>query len=384
MKDISKQLENMPRKISSAVTTPQVFHKERHEKGVDYYKEVTYTSDGDMIFNGKIQKEKISISRATCNFSGAYPYLFDVISYVCTHAKEAIIEADNYYSVTIPYEKFLEFALDDCTGQLRYLQNELYRLDKAKQSKLIALNENTSLYALPVVLAYKAGDRPLAQKGKRGAEQLGAEVHQEIQILFLKCLFQDIKENNNRYIDFPKALFAKLKSVEKAFENKYVFKEPITGLNRLVDKKELQRLIKKYELITDISDLKPLDGAITAEIVYKLLNYFRIHDNSQSEKIRLKGIDILKHCAPQYIQTRKNRQGTSIDYYQDTDEAKAFLMLLTIAINEVCRAGILNALPETKMRNLITHIENVGSGDILIYYGNRKKKPFFIAHKRQC
>jgi hypothetical protein len=374
MKDISKRLEKMPRKISNTITTPQVFHKERHEKGVDYYKEVTYTPDGDMIFNGKIKKEKISISRATCNFSGAYPYLFDVISYVCTHAKEAIIEADNYYSVTIPYEKFLDFALDDCTGQLRYLQNELYRLDKAKQSKLIALDENTSLYALPVVLAYKAGERPLTEKGKRGAEQLGAEVHREIQILFLKCLFQDIKENNNRYIDFPKAFFAKLKAVEKAFENKYVFKEPETGLNRLVDKKELQRLIKRHDLITDISDLKPLDGTITAEIVYKLLNYFRIHDNSQSEKIRLKGIDILKHCAPQYIQTIKDRSGTSTDYYKNTETAKAFLRLLAIAINEVCRAGILNALPETKMKNLITRIENVDSGDILIHYGNRGKK----------
>ena len=363
----------MPKKISTAITTPQVFHKERHENGVDYYKEVSYTPDGDMIFNGKIRKEKISISRATCNFSGAYPYLFDVISYVCTHAKEAIIEADNYYSVTIPYQKFLEFALDDRTGQLKYLQNELYRLDKQRQSKLIALDEKTSLYALPVLLAYKAGERPLSEKGKRGAEQLGQEVHAEIQILFLKCLFQDIKENGNKYLDFPKAFFAKLKDVEKAFENRYVFKEPNTGLNRLVDKKELQKLVQKHDLVTDISDMKPLNGIISAEIVYKLLNYFRLHDNSISPKIRLKGIEVLKHCAPQYIQTRKDKQGNSTDYYQNVEEAKAFLRLLAIAINEVCRVGILNALPETKMKNLITRIENVDSGDILIYYAHREK-----------
>lgn len=370
---INKRLEQMPKKISTAITTPQVFHKERHENGVDYYKEVSYTPDGDMIFNGKIRKEKISISRATCNFSGAYPYLFDVISYVCTHAKEAIIEADNYYSVTIPYQKFLEFALDDRTGQLKYLQNELYRLDKQRQSKLIALDEKTSLYALPVLLAYKAGERPLSEKGKRGAEQLGQEVHAEIQILFLKCLFQDIKENGNKYLDFPKAFFAKLKDVEKAFENRYVFKEPNTGLNRLVDKKELQKLVQKHDLVTDISDMKPLNGIISAEIVYKLLNYFRLHDNSISPKIRLKGIEVLKHCAPQYIQTRKDKQGNSTDYYQNVEEAKAFLRLLAIAINEVCRVGILNALPETKMKNLITRIENVDSGDILIYYAHREK-----------
>lgn len=371
---ISRRLERIPRKISETMTTPQVFHKERHENGVEYYKEVSYTQDGDMIFNGKIRKEKVSISRATCNFSGAYPYLFDVISYVCTHAKEAIIEADNYYSVTIPYETFLDFALDDCTGQLRYLQNELDRLDKSRQSKLIALDEKTSLYALPVLLAYKAGERPLSEKGRRGAEQLSVEVHAEIQILFLKCLFQDIKENDNKYIDFPKALFAKLKAIENAFENKFVYVEPYTGLNRLVDKKELQKILASTgSNSTAPSEMKPLAGQVTAEIVYKLLNYFRIHDNSKTPKIRLKGIDVLKHCAPQYIQTRKNKRGESTDYYKNAEEAKSFLQLLAIALNEVCRVGLLNALPDTKMRNLITRIENVDSGDILIHYGNRDK-----------
>ena len=63
-----------------------------------------------------------------------------------------------------------------------------------------------------------------------------------------------------------------------------------------------------------------------------------------------------------------------MDYYQNADEAKNFLTLLAIAINEVCAVGILNAMPETEMRNLITRIENVDSGDILIYYGNREKK----------
>jgi hypothetical protein len=365
----------MPKKISTAVTTPPMFHKERHEKGVDYYKEVTYTQDGEMVLDGKIKKEEISISRATCNFSGAYPYLFDVISYVCTHAKEAIIEADNYYSVTLPYEVFLDFALDGCTGQMRYLQNELYRMDTTKQSKLIALNEKTSLYAMPVVLAYKAGERerPLSDRGKRGAEQLGIKVHAEIQILFLKCLFRDIKETSNRFLDFPKALFVKLKTVEKAFEDKYVFRNPDTGQNMLVDRKELQRLVQKYGLITDISEIRPLSGVLSAEVIYKLLNYFRLHDNSRSPKIRLKGVDILKHCAPQYIKTQKNKKGDTTDYYQNVDDAKAFLGILNMAINELCAIGILNAMPEKEMRNLITRIEIVDSGDILIYYDNRKR-----------
>jgi hypothetical protein len=368
---MNKRYEQMPRAIAKAITTPQIFHKERHENGVEYYKEVSYTPDGDMVLNGKIRKEKISISRATCNFSGAYPYLFDVISYVCTHAKEAIKEVDNYYSVTIPYDKFLSFALDGCTGQLRYLQNELYRMDTSKQNKLIEIGENTSLYAMPVVLAYKAGnrERPLSEKGKRGAEQLGKEPHAEIQILFLKCLFQDVKENGNKYIDFPRAFFAKLKAVERAFEKKFVFREPDTGLNRLVDQKQLQKLMQKHGMVTDIADTQPLTGAISVEVIYKLLNYFRLCDNSDA-KYRLKGIEVLKHCAPQYIQTIKDKQGNSTDYYKNADEAKAFLNLLAIAINEVCRVGILNA-PGTKPKNLITRIENVPSGDIIVYYGNR-------------
>jgi len=376
---INKRYEQMPREIAQAITTPQLFHKERHKNGVEYYKEVSYTPDGDMILNGKIRKEKISVSRATCNFSGAYPYLFDVISYVCTHAKKAVVEVDNYYSVTIPYEKFLDFALDGCTGQMRYLQNELYRMDTLKQNKLIAVDENTSLYAMPVVLAYKAGnrERALSEKGKRGAEQLGKEPHAEIQILFLKCLFQDVKENCNKYIDFPKAFFAKLKAVERAFEKKIIFREPNTGLNKLVDKNQLQKLMQKHGDFTDITNVQPLADTISVETIYKLLNYFRLHDNSINETIRLKGIEILKHCAPQYIQTRKDKNGNFTDYYKNTDEAKAFLNILTVAINEVCRAGILNA-PETKPKNLITRIENVPSGDIIIFYGNRKEKGKFF------
>jgi hypothetical protein len=115
--------------------------------------------------------------------------------------------------------------------------------------------------------------------------------------------------------------------------------------------------------------MQPLTGAISVEVIYKLLNFFRLRDNS-SVKYRLKSIEVLKHCAPQYIQTIKDREGNSTDYYKNADEAKAFLNLLAIAINEVCRVGILNA-PETKPRNLITRIENVPSGDIIIYYGNR-------------
>jgi len=371
---INKRYEQMPKAIAKAITTPQIFHKDRHKNGVEYYKEVLYTPDGDMVLNGQIRKEKISISRATCNFSGAYPYLFDVISYVCTHAKKAIIEVDNYYSVTIPYEKFLDFALDGCTGQMRYLQNELHRMDTSKQNKLIEVDENTSLYAMPVVLAYKAGnrERALSEKGKRGAKQLGKEPHAEIQILFLKCLFEDVKENGSRYIDFPKAFFAKLKAVEKAFDKKFVFREPDTGLNLLVDKNQLQKLIQKHNEVTDITDIQSLTGAISVEAIYKLLNYFRLKDNSGA-KYRLKGIEVLKHCSPQYIQTVKDKQGNSTDYYRNPEEAKTFLNLLAIAINEVCRVGILNA-PNTKPKNLITRIENVPSGDIIIYYGNRKEK----------
>jgi len=374
---MDKRLEQMPKNISTMITTPQTFHKERHENGVEYYKVVSYTPDGDMILNNKICREKISISRATCNFSGAYPYLFDVISYTCTHAKDAIKEVDNYYSVTIPYEKFLEFALDGCTGQLRYLQNELFRIDTTKQSKLITIDKNSSLYAMPVVLAYKSGncERALSKKGKRGAEQLKKEPNTEIQILFLKCLFQDVKENGNKYTDFPKAFFAKIKAVERTFENKFVFIEPDTGLNLLVDKNQLQKLIKKHGIVTDITDARPLTGMISAEVIYKLLNYFRLHDNTKSPKIRLKGIDVLKHCAPQYIQTIKDKHGNSSDYYKNADKAKPFLNLLAIAINEVCQMGILNAVPETEMKNLITKIENVDSGDILIHYGNRKRLP---------
>jgi len=371
------RLEKIPNSILEVNTTPQAIHKERHGKGVEYYKEVTYDENGNMLFNGKIAREKISISRATCNFAGAYPYLFDVISYVCTHYKDIISETENYYSIAMTYNKFLEFALDGFKEQIQYLQNELARQEEKRQNKLIALTEESTLYAQPIIIAYKRGDiskRIITEKGKRGAEQLGVETHDIIEILWVKCLTRDIMENDNKYKDLPKAFFAKLKSVETFFNKKELeVKQQISSMSKKEFEETYKVSVRQTEqeykkILTEITNCEK--KYVTAEVIYKFYNYFRLHDNS-GEFTRLKGLDLLKHCAPQYIQTHIDKQGNSIDYYKNRERAMEFLDLLVDTFAAMVKTGIFN-VPETPMKNLITRIQRVPSGDIKIYYDHRK------------
>lgn len=368
-KTLSKSLEKNPKVVSEVVTTPQSIHKARHQKGIEYYNKVAYTPSGEMILNGRINKETISISRSTCNFSGAWPYLFDVIFYVCTHKKENITKTENYYSVTIPYQTLLDLALDGYTEQTRYLQNEFYRITQSAQHKLIAINENVTLYAPPSIVAFKFGDRPLSEKGKRGARQLKKEIHAEVEILFLQCLFRDLVEENSRYSVIPKGFFSKLKAIENSFKDQHILEGSNTEGIKFVDQKD----IRQYALAqtTQSIELNYLTSQVTAEIANKLFSYFRLHDNSTSKEIRkLRTIDVLKHCVPQYVRTLKSKTGEYIDYYNRG--AQEFLKLMQAALNEVYCPEIARRTPKGRAtRGLVTSIELADDENMIVHYGNR-------------
>ena len=61
------------------------------------------------------------LNKGAFELAGIYPYIFDVLCYVCTHAKDAIERKDNnletHYRVKIPVDKFYDFALDGETDQ---------------------------------------------------------------------------------------------------------------------------------------------------------------------------------------------------------------------------------------------------------------------------
>jgi hypothetical protein len=366
MSEINRRVEHLPRKVGEAITTPQKFHKERHEKGVDYYEEVGYTSAGEAVYKGHLVREKISISRATCNFAGAYPYLFDVISYACIHAKAYIEDVYNYYSIIMTYDKFLDFALDGMNEQTEYLQNELFRmsgLDRAGKDKtpykIIAVDEKNSLFAQPVIISVGKGERELSEKGQRGAKQLGKETNGTVQILFLKCLFKDLVETDTRYINYPKAFFAKLRQTESLIQAILPAETsfpPETSFPQTGEPDAGTRVP---------APLKP--PSIDAGMLYKIFTYIKLHDNSESEMIRLKTIETLKHCAPELVQTVKGKDGSEADYLKNAEASKRFMGELARAIKAMNQSGLFHDID-------IKRIQNAESGDIQIFYERRREE----------
>jgi hypothetical protein len=361
MSEINRRIEHLPRKVGEAITTPQKFHKARDEKGVDYYEEVGYTPAGEAVYKGHLVREKISISRATCNFAGAYPYLFDVISYACIHAKAYIEDVYNYYSIVMTYDTFLDFALDGMSEQTEYLQNELFRmsgLDRTGKDKtpykIIAVDEKNSLFAQPVIISVGKGERELSEKGQRGAKQLGKETNGTVQILFLKCLFKDLVETDTRYINYPKAFFAKLRQTESLIQ---------AVLPETSESGAESLLPTPKRSVPALSNPPSVD----AGMLYKIFTYLKLHDNSESEIIRLETIETLKHCAPELVQTRKNKDGSEADYLQNAQASKRFMGDLARAIEAMNRNGLFEDID-------IKRIQNAENGDIQIFYKRRRQE----------
>lgn len=113
MKKIPKTITHQPKKAAEALTSPLNVHKKREENGVKYYEGVSYDPDGNPVMGDIVEQSKVQLRRAICDFAGAYPYLFDVIAYICTHikAKEIVKDLDPngfYYSITMTWEKFVD------------------------------------------------------------------------------------------------------------------------------------------------------------------------------------------------------------------------------------------------------------------------------------
>jgi hypothetical protein len=284
-------IEHAPKNMGSALTTSVKIHKERHKKGVEYVDGIKYEQEKPIKGN-KITK--MSVTRANTELAGAYPYLFNTISYIATHAKDSVIDIDPngfYYSITLPWDMFINITIDGMNTQKRYLENEIIKLIQSKQDKILYYDEHTSVFGRPVIVALGKDEENIIK---------GIDVNPttKIQILFFKMLFKDIL-NDTKYINEPKAFYAKL--VAKAKEASAEMK-----LN---------------------SENAANDNRIS--LFNRLWYYIKLHDNEQSNSINYDVIDLLKHIAPQYTQ----KQGEK-EYIRDKKEAYNFL---AIGLMTICR-----------------------------------------------
>jgi hypothetical protein len=139
---------------------------------IDFVGEYSYMTQADQTFRkskGKSntgkkkiptgsRKEPLPLSRATTDLRRAYPYIFDCAAYAKTHNPQKI-DTDEFYSrFTMPYHKFLEYCLDDCTEQTQYLKEEIYKLMKGQPAKYIKVSKESTVFGQPVIITFKHTD----------------------------------------------------------------------------------------------------------------------------------------------------------------------------------------------------------------------------------
>jgi hypothetical protein len=346
-KKIPLTITHEPRAAAIAMTSPTVIHREREKSGVKYYEGVFYDDNGNPIKGDTVDSYNVKICRATCELAGAYPYIFNTLSWVCTHGGlgKEIKDLDPngfYYSLTMTWEKFIEITLDKYIEQKHYLTGEISNLVSKAQAKIIPFDETSSVFGQPVIIALRAGDgRNLSPQAVKGISNLRKEPIGTIQILFLKSLFRDAL-NHTKYFNEPKAFYAMLRhnairvtgfkkeqmahiqGIIKSHEGDFslpmindkmqaigeLFGNPAAGL----------QAVRGYIEQMDVKKAREYEGDNFISAYNRIWQFIKLHDNNLGSRIRINIIELLSHTAPQYIQEKDGKK-----YIKGRKDAITFL-----------------------------------------------------------
>jgi hypothetical protein len=267
---MSAKTSKYPKSLAKAETTRRKGHEGNE----------IVTTDGQALALEKL-------TQAVFNLSGAYPYLFDTISYVATHHQEAIERQDNdketHYRVRIPIEKFIDMALDEHTSLKSDLWAEMYKLMRSNQPKALPMGDGHTIVTTPIRM-----DLIMEDGTKGGAENLkntraeGARIKFVI-LEFYKPLWKSLLSGpkGQAWFLIPKALQAKLKTSIMAWKDDQEF--------------------SKYGVFGTVLNYR------------RLYLYLNLHDNSSGSYINYDGIDLAKACIPKNVKASKGKE--YLDWY---------------------------------------------------------------------
>jgi hypothetical protein len=301
---IPKDIEHEPKASAQAMITTTLINKERQEIGVEYTEGIAYKDE--LPVKGKmIDPYKVQISRATSELAGAYPFLFNVISFVLTHEEYQIgyekMKTGFYDSITLPLGVFLDIALGKTEGVKDFLMSEMVKLEKNRPVKVVPFDEKTSVYGQPIVVtigAEKSGHVKNINRDKRDSKT-------RIQILFMKCFFR----NEHGHIQEPKAVYAKLVEAQ-------------ARRRKDLAKKEQLQLTADAPSSTALMKPAPMeDPYVQTSAINRVREYLFLHDNGKSDTIHYNVPGLLRHSQPQYIR----QSGRSKGLIWHKEEAMSFL-----------------------------------------------------------
>lgn len=233
-----------------------------------------------------LKKNKIDrLRNESFNLNGAYPYLIDLINYLCTHYRERIERKDNpaetHYRVRLLKADFDDIILGKYKYQRDYLRKEIYRLIKGLDEnenyikhKVLPFTMNDGLLTRPIKIEIYFNDNKKIPVWQLSLNDITGESIKGYIIEFYKPLWQEVinSEKGADWFPFPARFHAKMVD--------------------FIRQHGMDAEFKKYGNFGNASNYR------------KLYLYLNLHDNSNSNKIKYDGIDLTKHCLPSNIKTK--------------------------------------------------------------------------------
>jgi len=242
----------------------------------------------------RLSQEKIdTLTRSFFELSGAHPYVFDTLAYVCTKYKDNIDRLDDeketHFRVRIPFDHFLDFALDGRNQYKARLMTEIYDLAMVQKGKVLPFDRDHSVLTVPlrVELFYEDGNKVDKETIRRFANLNGEWPVKGITIEFYKPLFASlfIGTHGESWFPLPKAFHAKMLESMDKYRNRPEFRDA---------------------------------GIMAYPIQYrKLYLYMNLHDNGIGEHLHLNAEEAMLSCYPALVKTVYNEEGKHnyIDWY---------------------------------------------------------------------
>jgi len=307
------------------------------------------------------------VKKTTFQFAGAYPYLFDALSMLCSENPKykdgtPFVKDDGiFYHATLTWEDLKYYSLgkyDSLTHET--LTTEILKLYTSPMSKCIPLNDEYSMLVKPIQinaiihknknLSKVEAQRQINFRKKKNDDE--TEILQDednglfnpimgIDILFFKPLFEASLKGGitgNSFLQLEQNLQAKIISFIK--NTKMEMQNP-------TDKSEiLNGIISEDEFNTiknNASSLKPYLFIQREPIIYRrYMLYLLEHDNQEGNFIKINAKDLMLHVDPQQLDSDKN--------FRNTMNMRIFVDKANLIINLMSASKLLDSYKEVPIQ----------------------------------
>ena len=224
---------------------------------------------------GQLSEKQIkTLSRSAFELAGAFPYVFDVINWVCTHNPHKISRKNSpdetHYKVKIPWEIFFEAAFDkyNLSGSTQRLHDDLHKLTREPLVRVVPLNESKSLLTPLIISKIEYDEKSSIPLQYHNLKNITGKPIDSVILEFYKPIWASLIEG-----EYAKAWFL----TPKAFTARIYY------------------AIKQY---AELQEFKRFGNFGTSLNYRRLFVYMNMHDNGTRRKAHYNAVDLARSCLP--------------------------------------------------------------------------------------